>query len=568
MATDPLRILSVAGRLLARGDGERAGWRTPGAVWTSYIERRPGDAAPSSAGAGLANASLERVARVLFFVCCALVLMLGSAVAWQMTTAGAWSDSPNNLDTARNLALGRGFVSNMVLQLAVPMPVPVPEAVRPPGIPWIYGTLFALLGGLDTRAAVVLNTLVVVAGAFVVRAVIRRAGGTWFADLAGALFVISHNTYVIVSTVNNAWLVLCIGLALLLLVSNETGGLRGWRLALVAGALAAAGFLLKQTMMLGLVPFGVAVVLTDGTRPARARLREATLVVGVFLLFTSPYWLYNVVRHGEPLYYPYSAYRLYMRYQLVPTGELWRTVMFDAPALTYSELARQLGWRRIIATDLSHSLFAIMSIAKFNPIVFLAAAASPFFADPKGRRHLLLTLFLTLPVAADIGLALPEQRYAWPLWPLMLYAAWLSVRGVAVHLQARARPLSLAVHRVAAVIAFAIAIPLAVREWRRDAIEALTRPPAFAAAARSIPEGAVIFGVHPWSMAFFLDRTVVLYPVGGREAMTRVNAHYRPTHLLLADMFGRSHDFRPDELQLVDKGAGWSLFRILRPGQS
>lgn len=528
------------------------------------LERCPDTSTPGAGRESDAIAGL-RLSTLAFLLSCAVVLALGILVAVHISTAGTWADSPNNLDTARNLALGRGFVSNMVTQLAVRQPLPVPEAVRPPGIPFVYGLLFLLTGGLNVGAAVVLNTLVVVAGAFAIRAVVRSEGGGWVGDVVGALFVISHHIYFITWTVNNAWLVLLTSLSLLLLSANDRRRLDGWRLACCLGALAAAGFYMKQTALLGFVPFGIAVMLTDGARPMRSRYRDAVVVGLVFLAASSPYWVYNIVEYGDPMFHPYAAYRLYIRYNLMPVDQILRLVLFDKPAMTYADLAARIGIRGIVHTELVHLRSTMLAILKLNPAVLMLAAASPWLADARGKRHVWIMLPLALPVVADVLLALPEPRYMWPLWPMMLYAAWLTIRGAMARADARsagvrwgvARPLLIAT-------SFAIALPLAIRDWGKDAIEAAEPAPAFAAAARSIPRDAVTLSAHPWSMGFFLDRTFVRYPIGGRTALAAVEAQYAPGYLLVTETHPVDHDFRPDELRLIDHAEGWSLYRIRR----
>jgi hypothetical protein len=111
--------------------------------------------------------------------------------------------------------------------------------------------------------------------------------------------------------------------------------------------------------------------------------------------------------------------------------------------------------------------------------------------------------------------------------------------------------------------AFAVSVPLAIRDWGKDSVESHEPLPAYGAAARSIPRGAVVFSAHPWSEGFFLDRTAIRYPVGGRAALERVDAQYRPGYLLLTDVHPMTHDYRDDELRLVDRAEGWTLYQVL-----
>src|SRR5262245_27084215 len=105
-------------------------------------------------------ARLRVLFRVAFWATAVFVVVSVVDLARGNASPGS-PDSINNLATAREIASGRGFTSRIVHQHFVQQPVPGPETVRPPGIPFLLALCFRLFG-VNLVIPVVLN------GAFLV----------------------------------------------------------------------------------------------------------------------------------------------------------------------------------------------------------------------------------------------------------------------------------------------------------------------------------------------------------------------------------------------------------------
>ena len=127
--------------------------------------------------------------RLVFWVIAVVVLASYAELARQSLSPGT-PDSINNLATARNIASGKGFTSQVVHQFFEYQPVPNPETVRPPGLPYLLALCFELFG-VNLAVPVFLNGLFLVGGAVLLRSGLHRLGVGLVADVAGMLAMLT-----------------------------------------------------------------------------------------------------------------------------------------------------------------------------------------------------------------------------------------------------------------------------------------------------------------------------------------------------------------------------------------
>lgn len=510
--------------------------------------------------------SLEGAARVVFIGAMSLVVVLGIVLALRIAGPGHW-DSINNLATARNLAEGRGFVSDVVQQLAVPEPLPGPETVRAPGVPYLMAAVFSVFG-VSYAALVVVNLLVVVLTSLCVRQAVREGGGTWHAELLGALVLCSHAVYEMRSLWNNGILALLTAFFLLLLVRHVDGRLVGWRFAMACAVLTAAGFFMKQTFMLGALPFAVGLLLTDVRQPLRARIGHAAGVIGLFALLTSPYWATNLARHGQALYSPIQGMRLPTRYGILPTDRFHRTLRFGAEAYGYGAVAREIGVRELLEREVAHWMTLARTLFFQNPFVSGIALVGLAFARLRDWRQYAAILALLVPPVFDSSYWIMEPRYLFAAFPCTLFLAWLALRNWASWVEADTAPRAARRVRLLGSLALAGALAYAAlpgaRQWRWDLIAARTADPAWVSRVRALPDDAVILAAYPPEVAWYTRHRAVIAPLGARSDVAAVVRHYRTSYFLDMEpsLAHRRVPFAATDLIPVASGPDWRLYRI------
>ena len=172
---------------------------------------------------------------LVFWLVGAALLIAGLWVAAMNRSVGTW-DAAANLVTARNMAEGRGFTTEMVQDLVVPHELPGPETVRAPGAIYVIAAVFRMTG-VNLATLVILYDAWIVLSAIVLRAAVGQVAPRWLANIAGLLMLLGANNYVIVPYVNNNLLVLLTVLALWLAAWVHRTSAHGWWIAVVAGAL-------------------------------------------------------------------------------------------------------------------------------------------------------------------------------------------------------------------------------------------------------------------------------------------------------------------------------------------
>lgn len=471
----------------------------------------------------------------------ACVFLLVALVLAGMNQSDGSSDSKNNLDTARNLATGRGYTSNIVQQFYVFQPLPHPEAIRTPGITFLMAGMIWLFG-FSPALPVLLNTATVLATAWLLRRAIQVAGGDWFASVAGILVLISGH-YQMVSLWNNNLLVLCTVGLLWVGAKQEHQGWAKWKVVAACAVITAIGFLTKPTFIVTAVPFAAFLLLTgrhEGRLPWRqAAARFATFLVLVSVL-TSPYWVRNLILFGKPLFSPSAVARLAIRYGGMPYGE-FTTVRFGQP-LTYGEMLQIHGIGGMVRKDLAMIGETAGRALLQNPPIYLLILVAPvvFPAWRTRREYLLAVLAVAEPIFAAALYWHVEARYLWPIYPCLLYLAALGVRDYRLRPMPRESRLPrVAIAAGLLVLAVGYGVFHGQRAWGWFVQEARETPPAWVQQVAATPPDALILTDDPFSVAWYADRKAVRLPGGPRQDLLRVLQLYRPTHCLLTGLGAR-----------------------------
>lgn len=508
----------------------------------------------------------ERRARIAFLAVTALFLVLGLLMAVGNNSPGHW-DAVANLVTARNVAEGRGFVSHVVQHLAKPEALPGPDTVRAPGIPFVAGALFLLLG-VTYVVPILLNVVAVVLTALCLRHALREVGAGWTADLLALLVLVSHRTYEMRSLWNNNVLALLAALLLLLTVRHIGGRIVGWKFAAALGLVAALGFFMKQTFLLGAIPLGVGLLVTDARQPLARRLAQAAAFVALFILLTAPYWGPNLVRFGEPLYSPIQGLRLPTRYGLLGTLEYFRTVHFDDPPYSYASIAAVIGARGLMERELAQWAHLFRELVMLNPFLLLAAALGLALARLQHWRLYAAVVAIAIPPIFESSYWIAERRYLFPIHVLLLFLTGLAVREWRTWAEAGASAdLSRRVRRVATGLfagALLFALLPSARQWRWELIASRHADPGWVTAVRALPRSAVVLATVPPLVSWYTRHPAVIAPIGSREDALAVVRAYRTTHYLEMDP-GHPFEppgFAPADLTLIASGDDWRLFRI------
>lgn len=514
---------------------------------------------------------VETWARFGFRASFLVVALLGVVLASRNQLPGHW-DAINNLATGRNIAEGRGFVTDVVQQLWVVERISGPESVRAPGVPYLAAAAFRVFG-VSYAVPVCLSLSAVLLTALCLRQAVRESDGGFMGDVVGCTVLLSHSTFELLSLWNNGFLALLVSLMILVAVRHLNGRLQGWRMLLACGTLATAGFFLKQTFMLGALPFGAGLLLTDTRFSFRKRVLHASSFLVLFGALTAPYWLANLLRFGQALYSPIQELRLPTRYGLLPTDRFHRTVGLDAGEYSYANVASAIGLKGLVAQELGHWLTLVRTIILQNPIVVACAVIGLRFA----RRHnwrLYAALFaLAIPPIFDSSYWITERRYLFPIFPISLFLAWIGIRS---HWQARTErshePQSLtrmlrAGRRGGLLLGLALlwaALP-AARQWRWELIASGFSQPSWVGPVKALPADAVVLTGYPPEVNWYTRRRAVIAPLGSREDLTKVLQVYQPGYFLdiEATIPNRRVDFVSEDLVMVARTPEWGLYRIV-----
>ena len=516
--------------------------------------------------------SLSRWATIAFWASFALVAILGLALALGNNLPGHW-DAINNLATARNLAEGRGFVSDVVQQLAVPETLPGRESVRAPGVPFVMAAVFRI-AGVSYAAPVIVALLAVLLTALCLRQAVREMGGGRAADLLGALVLLTHRTFELRSIWNNGFLALLTAFMLLLLVRHVNGRLAGWKFAIACAFVTAFGFLMKQTFMLGAIPFAVGLLVTDGERRIGTRIAQAAAFLALFAVLTAPYWLTNLVEHGQALYSPIQGLRLPTRYGILGPDRFHRTVRFGAEAYGYGNVVQAIGIGGLLAREVAHWGKLIAAFVLQNPFVVAGAIAGLAAARLRDWRIYAAVLALAIPPVFDSSYWIMEARYLFPLYPLSLFMAWMAIRGWrerwSVGTGASAAGWPLRGRRVVDALATCALLWAGLhgaRQWRWELIASRFDGPSWVEPVRALPGDAIVMAGTPPEVNWYTRKVSVIAPVGTHAELQRVLAEYRPTHFLDVEpeMEARRVPFASGELEELASGSTWRLYRITAP---
>ncbi len=511
----------------------------------------------------------QKVATLAFWTVAGLFLVAALGLAAVNQSAGS-EDSKNNLDTARNLAAGRGFTSNIVQQFCVRQSLPNPETIRTPGIPFLMAGLI-LLFGFSLALPVLLNVVTVLATAWLFRRTIQIAGGGWFASMAGILVLISGH-YQLISLWNNNMLVLCTVGLLWVAAKQKHQGWPAWKVVVASAAVTTFGFLMKPTFILSAVPFVVFLLFTSncqGLRAWRQAAGRAAAFLALVVALSSPYWGRNLVLFGHPLYSLSTTVRLGVRYGGLPYGE-FPTVRVARP-VTYGERLRLHGLGGLLSTDLRMVGQTAWRILLQNPAICLLIVIAPIvFPTRRTRQEYVLTILaMAEPIFATAVYWHVEARYLWPIYPCMLYLVALGIRDY--RLRPMPRPAGvprLAIASGVLLLAVGYGVFHGQRVWGRFVQETGNTPPTWIPQVTATAPDAVILTDDPFSVAWYADRRAVRLPGGPREDLLRVIEYYRPTHCLITDVDAKHRAptaFEEADLRLLAcsaKSGGQSAWRF------
>jgi len=528
------------------------------------------EAGPIAAGLPVPGgvAARPRVGVLAFWVAMAGFAAASVALA-RVNNAPGSSDSCSNLLLARNLVLGRGYVSTAVGDLWIARPIPFGETTRPPGLPWLLAAIFALTG-VSLAVPVLLNAAAVAANALFLRGALARSGCPAMGDLAGLLILLSYD-YEMVSIWNNNILAACHSAFLMLAAGAGPGRGRRWTWVALA-ACSAFGFLMKPTFILGALPFSILVLGSVGEKTRSRRLVEIAAFLALFSAITATYWGRNLLLYGEAMHAPsFSSSRLAIRYGVLG-DDPWRVVRFGRP-MTYGEVARSLGLANLLIVDAKMMAKTVLYSILMNPAVAACTAGLVLFWRPDRWRDYAGAGLLMAGVVFEVGVYNHHEfRYLWPLYPCMLYLAGLAVRDFAAwgvgemtpRLAGRAR-LLLAALGASALLVGGFG---AVIGWQSGFRTARQPAPAWRAALGRLPDSAVVLGPDVASITWWTDRKAVICPSGSRGDLATVVALFHVDHYLAVDDAerpGRGVAFQPADLTPIDRGEGWRLYRLRGP---
>jgi hypothetical protein len=503
---------------------------------------------------------------VAFWAACLLFLAGTAWLASVNKQPGGW-DSLATLVSARNIANGRGFVSNFVPNYVERYALPGPEVTRAPGMPYVLGAAFRVFGeSLGTHVWV--NGIIVLLTAWLLRAAIRLDGGDWWADVAGMAMLVIRPP--LTQAWNNGALMLATAAMLAVVVLAVRGRLTGLRLAIACAAITAVGFYMKQTFMLS---GGACAALLLSTEPKRSWLergRDCAAFGFLFLALTAPYWLPNMLHYGEPLYSPTNRFHWPTRYGVYPWYEHHRAVLFGRPYETLGSVLDRAGFIQMFRSELKYMRDRAIAIASPNPFLLVPAALGVLLFRRREWRIYAAVGALMIGPLFDTMYWMVEARYLLPLFPCLLFLGWLAVRsyrewvrdGLKTAVASRVSTGFAAVLVAAALHAVVMGWP-SVRRELDDARDSET--PAWKAIVDRLPSDVVVMSDVPPAVSWWTARRAIVTPLADRGDLEQVLRLYKPDYYLeLGSLLTQPPltAWTRGELERIASGTGWSLDRI------
>jgi len=444
------------------------------------------------------------------------------------------ADSLNNLDTARNLATGRGFTSNIVQQYFFPQTLPNLENIRPPGAPVLLSILY-LLGGVHLHWHVLLNGLVVAITSLAIHELARRRWNTNAAGFCALSFLLATRFEMASYWSNNQMTLLTAGM----LWAAECLP-PGRRQTLVLVMISALGVWIKWTFCLSAGAISLLCLLRSG----RQRLKEVVLYLILCGILVTPLALISYGANGS-VAPPISSLRLAVRYGLEKSDRFVGHKQF----CYYYQLGHVPGWQDIVKI---HGLSGILAIEALDakkvakdlllnnlPLTGLFLAGGVLLWRG-GEKYRLLLLLATLaePIAAGI-MVFYQARFLWPCLPAMLLLAGeILVRGRWFW-------------RLLAMCALGIFLLRAIVWWQVFFLEAQRPIPAWVESVTQHAQGQVVMTDFPWSVVWWTPSLAVVSPLTTRQDLLKVAERYKVAYYLHTGHVPLPAPFSPEDLEVV-----------------
>ena len=354
------------------------------------------------------RAKLVVTARLLPFLAAALVLAVGS-VAIDGEGVGIMRDDSMYVVLAKSLATGRGFH-----WIHVPG---APAATHfPPGYPAVLALLWRLFPTFPANVIVfkLVNVLFSACAAFGLARLARaRFGASERTAQAFALVaMIGVPTLTLTLLVMSEPLFLALVVAALL-VAERVGDERGTRLhELIALGLLAGAATLVRTHGIALV---AAIPIALG---GQRRFRDAAVVALSALVLLAPWQLWIATQSGVVPPAMRGNYESYGGWLAPAFHDQGLPFLWHTAGRTTSELA--VIFQHVVAPAMPASIRILGLVA----LVALVVAGIPTAV----KRAPMIALFLALSWTLIIFIPYSPGRYAWSLWPVMLFVPALGVR--------------------------------------------------------------------------------------------------------------------------------------------
>jgi hypothetical protein len=532
----------------------------------------------------------------LIFIFISIVFMLIFAYVASISHHAGSPDSRNNLDTARNIAQGKGFTTNMVQQLYVEQKLPGPDPVRTPGVPYAYTVLYMIFG-FNYWVQIVLNGLLLIIAAWVLRNAMLRITQAWFANLAGILFLISGNFYMD-ELISNPFLILMTVLFLMVFTSNYTKPWNSYILAFTLAAISFVGFQMKPTNFLTAIPVSLFILLADlksgSAKPApisrKSRYAGVLIYLIIFAVSISPYLVFNQANFGKPLGVVHSALRLVDRYGGLPYGT-WYTVRIDKP-VTYSEVKSVFGMSGLVKKEIILWVRAGWKLFIMNPAIVLFVFCALIALGKKLNWKLYIPAFLLMiePVFVTAFFWRVEIRFLWPVYPCLLFMTGLIISDFTRWSESITRTKQLAIYRNIFIVLIILSLLFSLKNSRSAILTGITFAkltiPTWIEPIKQTPPDSVILTDDPWSVAWLTEHKSVICPAGSRDDLDIVLNMYKPDYLLITGraeiglkstgLEGYDVALKDSEIELIDSGESyndfsvykqypWKFYRIINP---
>jgi hypothetical protein len=304
---------------------------------------------------------------------------------------------------------------------------------------------------------------------------------------------------------------------------------------------------------------------------ARRRVAHLALAMGVLVALTAPYWTYNLAHFGHLVYSPIQSLRLPVRFGLLPIDGYQATVHYGEPPYTYSVAIRQFGIHGVLRHELDN--LRLMAPTVFNRGVLVLLWALTSFVFVRDKRWGLYCPALALVIAPffDGMYWLPDDRYLYPLFPVLLFLGAIGVRNyIAFERFFIDPPLARRFRRTAVVLlTLTLFGALLQARWglRSEFAQAQGPSPEWRAAVQHLPPSAIVMSGFPPYVTWWTRRRGVIAPFGTHAELERVLDVYSPDYyleILRPTTRPDGAPFRPDEIEPISSGGDFRLYRILR----